>query len=389
MMRPFPLVLSVVLLGLLTSPVTAQTSASAEDTTAADLPETLPVELGEEFFQRLDELKCTDLNGFAYREIPRYVLSDRPDLLYELVLYWESRCLATEPVFRMRVLGSIWDADFDEGQYEDEVIDRLIERYDPPVKSRHPDPRKKFDDFTVIFADQLLPHVPRGGVEEFFCLYYAGKTAAAWALLESEALEDTWLRYYYDEEMAVLTRSDAIPTFEITGGFWRPQGNVAFVGDKPTAGLMGGVRWPHWLLRISLEWRIGRSDEPYFVNKDNIRGWSNRFNATLIGAEFGRILVATERSNLDLFVGVGGDVVKPFKDEEVFLGALNLNVGLGYRWFLGRNGSWILGVDVRREWIGERNEATKSMSGGAWSIRFSMGFAYNKGDISRLKALGH
>ncbi len=389
MMHRFPKLLPVVCLVLMTGSAAAQTSATVDDTTAADLPEPLPVELGEEFFYRLDQLKCTDLKGFAYREIPRYVLSDRPDLLYELVLYWESRCLATEPVFRIRLLGSIWDGDFDEGQYEEEVIDRLVERYDPPVKSRHPDLRKKFDDFTVSFADQLLPHVPRGGVEEFFCLYYGGKTAAAWALLESEDLEDTWLRYYYDEELAVLSRSDAIPTFEITGGFWRPVGNVAFVGDKPMAGMMGGVRWPHWLLRITLEWRLGRSDEPYFVNKDNIRGRSNRFNATLIGVEFGRILVATKRSNLDLFVGAGGDVVTPFQDEEVFLGALNINVGLGYRWFLGRNGKGMLGVDVRREWIGERNENTNSMSGGAWSIRFSLGFGYNKGDKSRLKALGH
>ena len=118
-------------------------------------------------------------------------------------------------------------------------------------------------------------------------------------------------------------------------------------------------------------------------------GFANRFNATLIGVEFGRILVATKRSNLDLFVGAGGDVVTPFQDEEVFLGALNINVGLGYRWFLGRNGKGMLGVDVRREWIGERNENTNSMSGGAWSIRFSLGFGYNKGDKSRLKALGH
>ena len=386
MIHRLPMILSVIL--LVAGPAAAQTAATAEDTTTAKLPEPLPVELGEEFFDRLDELNCTDLNGFAYREIPRYVLSDRPDLLYELILYWESRCLATEPVFRIRLLGSIWDAEFDEGQYGEEVINKLVERYDPPVKSRHPDLRKKFDDFTVTFADQLLPHVVRGSLEEFFCLYYAGQTAAAWALLANEDLEDTWLRYYYDEELALLATSDAVPTFEITGGFWRPRGNVAFVGDKPLAGLMGGVRWPHWLLRFSLEWRLGRSDEPYLVSKDNIRGWSNRFDAALVGLEFGRILLAGERSNLDLFVGAGGDVVKPFKDEEVFLGAPNLNVGLGYRLFLGRNGNVSLGADVRREWIGERNENTKSMSGGAWSIRFSLGYAYNKGDKSRLKALG-
>ncbi|MEN8006718.1 MAG: hypothetical protein ABFS42_06850, partial [Candidatus Krumholzibacteriota bacterium] len=309
MMRRFPLLLSIVCLILLAGTASAQTSATPEDTTTSDLPEPLPAELDDEFFFRLNKLNCTDLNAFAYRETPLYVLSDRPDLLYEMVLYWESRCLATEPVFRIRLLGSIWDGDFDEGQYDEEVIDRLIERYDPPVKSRFPELRKKYDDFTVTFADQLLPHVPRGGVEEFFCLYYAGKTAAAWALLQSEDLEDTWLRFYYDEETAKLSKSNAVATFDLAGGFWYPRGNVAFVGEKPLAGMLAGVRWPRWLLRVALEGRLGRSDQPYWVSEGNILGRSNRFNAMLVGAEFGRILPVGERSAVDLFVGAGGDVV--------------------------------------------------------------------------------
>lgn len=348
----------------------------------------LPDQMDEEFVATLDARNCTDLNAYAYREIPRYVLADRPDLMYEFILYWENRCLGGEPLFRARILGSLWDAAFDEGLYDEDVLDQLIDRYDPPVESKYPDLRKGYDAFTASFADQLLPHVPRQSLEEFFCLFYAGKTDEAWKLLESEALEDTWLRFYYDQEMEFLNRSKAVPVYALTGGGWWPRGNVAFVGDKPLAGILAGVRWPDWMLRVTAEWRIGRSDEPYWVNEGVVQGRSDRFNATLIGAEFGRILVKKGRSNLDVFAGAGVDVVAPFKDEELFLGALNLNVGAGYRIFLGKTQRVVLGLDVRHEWIGERNEKTQSMSGRAWSLRFSLGFAAKKDDARRLKGLG-
>lgn len=349
---------------------------------------TLPVELTEEYFERLDELGCTELNAFAYREIPRYVLSDRPDLLYELVLYWEDRCLVTEPIFRIKVLGSIWDAAFDEGMYGEEALDRLIERYDPPVKSKHPDLLAAYNKFTADLSDQLLPHVPRGSLEEFFCLYYKGETAKAWALLESEDLEDTWLRYYYDEEIKYLTQTNSVPTLALTGGGWWPSGNVEFVGDKPLVGFLSGVRWPNWLLRFVFEVRVGRSDEPYWVDEDGYFGRSDRFEAILLGGEFGRILYKSGRHNVDVFVGVGLDAVKPFQDEDFILSTVNANLGLGYRFFAGKNRSWILGVDVRHEWIGERNESTNSMSGTALSARFSFGFAFNEGRDRHLEQLG-
>jgi len=362
-------------------------AAVAAGTSAVDSVATLPVELDDEYFAKLEDLSCTDLNGFAYGEVPRFVLSDRPDLLYEFVLYWESRCLTTEPVFRIILLGSIWDAAFDEGEYGEEVIQNLIDRYDPPAKSKTPDLRRQYDEFTTSFADQLLPHVPVRGLEAFFCLYYSGKTAEAWALLKSDDLEDTWLRYYYDQEMLALNRNDPIPNLAATGGGWWPSGNLDFAGDKPLVGLMTGVRWPHWLVRIVFEVRVGRTTEPYWVIQPGIQDRSNRFDAILIGVEGGRILLNKGGHNLDLFVGAGFDAVEPFMDEDLVLGALNLNVGLGYRYFLGKNRTGFLGVDGRHEWIGKRNENTDSMSGQAWSLRFCLGYAWDKGDTQRLNAL--
>lgn len=401
MVRSCPIPWLVTVLILLSCPAAAEdplaagdkttspdTIASA-DTTAAVTPAPLPVELDEEFFDKLDDQTCTDLNAFAYREIPRFVLGDRPDLLFEFVLYWESRCLTTEPVFRLMLLGSIWDAGFDEDMYDEEVIDHLIDRYDPPVKSKFPELRNNFDDFSKTFADQLLPHVPHRGLEEFFCLFYAGKTAEAWALLESEDLEDTWLQYYYDQEMAALTRKNGVATYAVTGGIWWPRGNIEFAGEKAVVGVMAGMRWTHWLARLILDVRLGRTDQPYWVDEEGLLGRSNRFNALYLGGEFGRILFQEGPHNLDLFVGLGIENIKPFKDEDFAVLGFNGSAGLGYRLFLGSDRTWVLGADVRREWIENLNQNLDSMSGGAWSLRFSVGFAPNNGKVRRLKGLGH
>ncbi len=388
MVRGVFFILSVIALIMLAAQVGAETSPAEADTTAEDTPAPLPVELDEEFFDKLDDQTCTDLNAFAYREVPRFILGDRPDLLYEFVLYWESRCLTTEPVFRLMLLGSIWDGGFDEGIYGEEVIDHLIDRYDPPVKSKFPDLRKNFDEFSQTFADQLLPHVPHRSPQEFFCLFYAGKTAEAWALLDSEDLEDTWLFYYYDQEIIELTWKNEVTIYDVTGGVWFPRGNVEFVGTKAVVGVAMGMRYTHWMWRLLMDVRFGRTDQPYWVDEEGLLGRSNRFDAVNIGAEAGWIMAQNGPHNLDLFAGLGIETVKPFKDEDFRVMGANFSLGLGYRVFVGRNRTWVLGADVRHEWLENLNENLDVMSGGAWSLRFSVGFAPNNGKFRRLEALG-
>ena len=99
-----------------------------------------------------------------------------------------------------------------------------------------------FDAFTIDFADQLLPHQPRDSVQEFFCLFYSGRVDEAWAQLDDRPMADSWLRHHRDEEVARLMKKKNIPLLMLTGGGWFPSGNLGFVGDKPTAGLLFGMR---------------------------------------------------------------------------------------------------------------------------------------------------
>ena len=90
--------------------------------------------------------------------------------------------------------------------------------------------------------------------------------------------------------------------------------------------------------------------------RTSITGRSRPVRRRPTGGELGRILWQERRHSLDLFAGVGFDGVVPFQDEDVMLSTVNANLGAGLPLFPGQQPELVLGVDVRREWMGERNE---------------------------------
>jgi len=160
------------------------------------------------------------------------------------------------------------------------------------------------------------------------------------------------------------------------------------VGDKPTGGFLFGMRGRDWLVRLALDIRFGRTETAYRVPEEPDYGRTNRFDATYIGGEVGRSHQLTERQVVDLFLGLGMDFIIPYYDEDVVLVGANFNIGLGYRYFMGRYRDYVLGVDVRREWMNERNAEPYSMEGQAWSFRVGFGVAFVKDRNRAIEGLG-
>jgi hypothetical protein len=357
---------------------------------STDVPEAiLDFVLTDPLFKSLDDQDCATVAGYAYRGIPHWVYGSDAASLFDFLYYWEDRCGASEPVLRMWILATIWEGAFDESYYDEDIPYYLIERWDPTDKYPNKDLKEDFDSFTVDLADQLLPHQPKDSIEEFFCLFYSGREDEAWALLDSRPLVDSWVRHYRDAETAHLLKKKAFSVLMLTGGGWFPSGNLEFAGNKPTAGLLFGQRGRDCLLRFALDVRIGRTDTPYFVVEEPSYGQTNRFEATYLGVELGRSHNVTDRQVVDLFLGLGVDFIVPFYDEDVSLVGSNFNLGLGYRYFMGRYRDYVLGVDVRHEWLSERNAEPYSMKGQAWSIRVGFGVAFVKDRNRALEGLGH
>ncbi len=351
---------------------------------------------------------CWEASRLVYQTAPGLIYTDQPDSLLGMLWEWEDICGEAEPVLRLKILAAIWDGAFQEGIYDARIIDAIIWRYDSR-RQKHlgeevdPDLASggiaspadfafgiaPFDTFTTEFADQLLPHTSAGTVEEFFCLFYSGKVDLAFELLHSDALAGSDLRWYYQREMSSLQTDEPRPVFALTGGYWRPRGSLVRVGDHAQWGGTIGVRHDRWLGRLVMEIRPGRTDYPYQVDDGEYEGQSNRFDNVYLGLEVGRELVSYRQHRVDVFGGLGFDGIKPFWEEDLILGTLNANFGLGYRMYLGSSQNWIAGVDYRFEYLGARHTGVVDLSGEARCLRFSIGYTFDSGKGRRLAGVGH
>jgi len=351
---------------------------------------------------------CWETSRHVYDQAAGLIFTDQPDSLLELLFEWEDNCGDAEPVMRLKILASIWDGAFEEDIYNSRIIDALIWRYDSG-RDREIKGRVKpglasgdiaspadfafgiaaFDSFTTIFADQLLPHTTAGTVEQFFCLFYSGEVDLAMAMLHGDDLAGSDLRWYYQREMSFLNQEVARPELALTGGYWRPGGDLLRVGDHLQWGATFGMRQDHWLARMVLEIRPGRTDYPYYVNNEYYEGMSDRFDNMYFGLEVGREFLDYGPHRIDLFVGLGFDGIKPFWEEDLVLGTVNANLGFGYRVFLGPARSWMAGVDYRFEFVGSRNSGGTELSGDATCLRFSFGYSFDSGKGRRLSGLGY
>lgn len=390
--RTAPALLAWALLAWAAAPARAQEPEAApafESALPAALTDSLLLE-AEDFGAlrpHLLNLTTARVASAAWELAPRLVILGRPDLLVEFLGFWEDRCGGSEPLTRAWLLGAIWDGAFDESLYDERIVDDLdawLQR-SPRYLSEG---RLAFDRFTVSFADQLLPHQPAGSLPEYFCLIYSDRVDEAAELLRGDDLADTWLRWYVDNPDGadggeVLPAEGDADTDEpggpssllLTVGAWRPRGDVDLAGGKV---LLGGVleqEFGPWFARVPLEVRVGRTDRPYLVDQDGVRAYSDRFDAVYLGVEGGRALLRGRCLRLDAFAGLGYDGIRPFLKLDHVLATLNLNLGMGLRW-QPSPGPWLLGLDLRREWLATRNEGADSLGGGAVSLRLGAGLRF-------------
>ncbi len=370
---------------LLAAPTLAQSTDTSDIPAEATSDSTIVADL----LDTLDSYTCKELEPIYYREIPRNVYNDEPDRLYELVIYLAEKCDFGEPLGRVQILASIWDGNFEEIIYGYDVVDWLADRYDPAKKPAAGSDRERFDTFTTDFANQMLPHAAAGTVEEFFCLFYSGNTNGAWQLLQSNSLEDTWLKYYYDEEIEIISNQSVPRMVTAYWGQWMPRGDMEFVDSKQVIGGSFEGWSEQWFGRVLLEFRGGRAGAPYRVNSEGLQGRSDRWNAVLLGVEFGGSVWRQGPHLAEVFAGIGYDGVLPFKGEDLTLATYNLSLGAGYRMHLTSSRRWFVKADGRYEIMGNRNAGGTNLGGSALSVRMGLGLALGKNMKPRLKTLGH
>jgi len=335
---------------------------------------TMPAAAGEPVSDPAGGEDCALLTGAAYGTVPLLFHEGRADSLLVLLDRWEGVCEPDEVIRRTLILGAIWDGAFTEDLYDQQIMDDLVQRGaefrdEPPATPA----RAAYDSFTVELADQLLPHQPPGSPEEFFCLFYSGRTDEAWALIEDGELAYSDLAYYRARRLVLLEETGSSLQVAFTAGSWYPVEDLNFVGEKPLLGLLVGWWEDLWFGRLVAEWRPGRTDQPYWTERDGKVYLSDRWDALLLGGEVGRRILGQDRWRLDVFAGVGVDMVKPLGGSRDLLAAVHVSIGSGLRYELDQDRHWYVGADLRSESISERNAEAVNLGGEAWSARFVLG----------------
>lgn len=368
----------------------------------ANPPEPEVVELFSE------EATCLDATALSQQFIPYFMYNDEPDSLLETINFWEVNCGSAEPIRRIRILAAIWDGAFVESLYDSRLLDDLVWRYDSdrltaiaegddPDFGRGPISSQAdfgadaagFDRFTIDLADQLLPHVVAGSVEEFFCLFYSGRDEAAFDLLDGEALAGTELHRRYHQELSGLQVPVWRDFLGLTSGFWRPMNSLALVGNHASCGLFAGRRWPRWVGRVELSVRLGRSAQPYSVITNSFWGESDRYGGVSLLAETGPTLYRAGPLQMELLVGASIEGLSPFKDEDyLVLTTVHRHLGAGLHFEPGQDSEWFADLDWRHEWISDPSEEGTYLGGQAWNVRFSVGVYLESSDAKRRTGLG-
>ncbi len=306
-------------------------------------------------------------------DIPRFFVEAKPDSLHEAIFAWEDTCGVTDRSTRTLILASIWDDAFTEDLYGHEIMDFLI------AEARRTEVND-FDLFSAGVADQLLPHVPPDTPEFFFCLFYSGRTQEAWALLADETLAGTYLQRQYEWEQERISLESQPTTVIVTAGYWAPEGNLALAGNHANVGLMAEKRQDRLFWRAAGDILIGRAKSPYRVESRR----SDRFNAVALMLEAG----GNVWRGFDLYAGGGAEGTIAFLGNEEEDSQMLVNwkalIGLGYRRDMGR---WFAGLDLRREWMTDRNGQGTPLDGQAWSWRVGVGINPNHDLDQRLRAL--
>ena len=374
----------------------AQEPAATADSDESWLP---PV---PDIYAVMDELECPGVAGFCQELVPQLFYEARPDSVLNLLFYWEDVCGPSEPARRALILGAIWDGAFSEELYGQEIMDYLIWYVDPVRLEDHradfrpglasgdvatvadfTPQRPDFDAFTTSLADQLLPHVPPGGVEQFFCLFYAGLHQDAWNMLRDNRLSGTTLQRAFNWERERLQLERAPGTVAVTANYWRPEGNLARAGQHLGVGAFYEKRPGRMFYRITGEFLLGRSRYPYLVEQDDFSERTDRFNTLTLGFEGGVQVFQHGGLKFDVFAGYGLGGTIPFMDDEdkgeqvtetVLVHAL-AQVGAGMRYPVDRNKRWMVGFDLSRQWLSDRNDGGSPLDGQAWNLR--IGFFKN------------
>lgn len=177
-------------------------------------------------------------------------------------------------------------------------------------------------------------------------------------------------------------------------GAWYPFDNLNLVGTHPVIGGKLGIKYRRLILDLSVNIKFGNSANHYQVFKDDSLYDTRVFLGVFLGIDAGFEVLKHKKHEIDLIGGFGYEGFDALRDVHskvssdkvsVTLRSLNLNLGLGYRFYI--SSTTYIGLQGRYNFLNFLNHKGTNLSGNAMEFYILIGNSGNNYKSSRLRML--
>jgi hypothetical protein len=168
----------------------------------------------------------------------------------------------------------------------------------------------------------------------------------------------------------------------VLAGLWVPTGNLSLLGAHPYCGFQIGARYKRLLVNATVAFRFIKSANEYQVVEEGQLYNSHKFFGGYIGLDGGFDVLQTPGHEISVLAGCGFDGFdalyfennSSIDDDDVTrsINSLNLNAGLGYKYYISPRGGYI-GLDLKYNFLFYKNNGGTDLSGNAVTLGLIFG----------------
>lgn len=356
------------------------------------------------------EIALTSANLFC-----QFMSENKTDSARYALDYWINECQLYEYNFRARVLLDLYENKFDEtifdqmpGSYnaysqyildykEDDKImvsnkkiieeftnnpsDSLINYYNHNILYYLHNYRDfmEFNSYTKKLACELIDKYPEGSTERWLTRFYSGDSESTFQeLLSKDQYKESPLRQKLDADVRSYKNLTELHV-SLLVGTWIPTGNLnRSLGIHPSFGFQLGFKHKKMNYDLTLILRSATTPKYYqYINHDGELANTRSYFGGYLGLDVGRDIWCYKKSELQVLAGIGWDgldIVREDKKKDIkaiTVNSLNLNTGLGYRFYFSRGN--YLGIQAKYNQMLFNSKKHFDYGGSAFSIHLIWG----------------
>jgi hypothetical protein len=341
------------------------------------------------------QLTCSDIYYNATYLIPHFYNKGAIDSAQAVIHYWEKECGQYELSIRCKILLAIRNHSFSEDLYDSTIINALLfYKQSRDTIGYYEYYKSELDTFTVDKSKQLLSNKDLTEVEKFFLRFYSNDFENTFGMLQGENFNGTKIQQYYLKAIKQNKNQVSIHLAILTGA-WIPLGNLNTVGSHPYLGFRLGIKYWRLYADVALGFKFIKSPNTYQVYENDSLYDTEHFFGGYFALELGYELFSVKNSHFDLIGGVGYDGFDALKvdypntndDLSKSINALNINIGLGYKYFKNQGGYF--GIEGKYNFVNYKNPLGTNLSGDVITINLIFGGIGNRYYPVTLKVLDY